>query len=103
MFREELGIATISRCEQHRVQYFQEDTKMSLSFTNFFALVVSLHFQFGFRFIKSLLLKFINAPWPTLGEATTFPFIVYFVSGHGGYIQMAFFSQDSRVGVSKSR
>ncbi len=27
---------------------------------------------------------------PELGEATTFPLIVYFVVLHGGYIQMAF-------------
>jgi len=38
-----------------------------------------------------------------LGEATTFPIIVYFVAGHEAHIQMVFFSQDPRVGVSKSR
>jgi hypothetical protein len=36
MFREELGIATTSRCEQHEVQYFQEDTKTKFAFYNFF-------------------------------------------------------------------
>jgi hypothetical protein len=40
---------------------------------------------------------------PDLGEATTFPIIVYSVAGHGAYIQMAFLSRDSRVGVPKSR
>ncbi len=52
MFKEKLGIVTTSRCEQHEVQYFQEETKQSLSSTIFFALVISLYFQFGFRFIK---------------------------------------------------
>ncbi len=36
MFKEELGIATTSRCEQHEVQYFQEDTKTKFVFYNFF-------------------------------------------------------------------
>jgi hypothetical protein len=27
MFKEELGVAATSRCEQHNVQHFQEDTK----------------------------------------------------------------------------
>ncbi len=36
-----------------------------------------------------------------MGEATTFPLIVYCVAGHGAYIQMAFLSQDSRTGVPK--
>jgi hypothetical protein len=40
---------------------------------------------------------------PDLGEAITFPFIVYSMAGHGAYIQMAFLSQDSRMGVPKSR
>jgi len=39
----------------------------------------------------------------TLGEATTFPLIVYSATLHGGYIQMAIFPRDSRVGVLKSR
>ncbi len=39
---------------------------------------------------------------PDLGEATTFPLIVYSVAGHGVYIQMAFLSRDSQVGVPKS-
>jgi len=38
-----------------------------------------------------------------LGEATTFPLIVFSVASHGAYIQMAFLSRDSRVGVSKLR
>jgi len=38
-----------------------------------------------------------------LGEATTFPLIVYFGPLHGAHIQMAFLSRDSRVRVSKSR
>jgi hypothetical protein len=36
MFREELGIATTSRCEQHEVQCFQEDTKTKFVFYTFF-------------------------------------------------------------------
>jgi hypothetical protein len=36
MFKEELGIATTSRCEQYKVQYFQEDTKTKFLFYNFF-------------------------------------------------------------------
>ncbi len=40
---------------------------------------------------------------PDLGEATTFPFIVYSAALHGAHIQMAFLSRDSRVGVPKSR
>jgi len=39
----------------------------------------------------------------TLGEATTFPLIVYPVTRRGGGIQMAILSRDSRVGVPKSR
>jgi hypothetical protein len=35
MFKEELGIATTSRCEQHEVQYFQEDTKTKFVFYKF--------------------------------------------------------------------
>jgi hypothetical protein len=36
MFKEKLGIATTSRCEQHEVQYFQEETKTKFVFYNFF-------------------------------------------------------------------
>jgi hypothetical protein len=36
MFREELGIAATSRCEQCDVQYFQGDTKTRFVFYNFF-------------------------------------------------------------------
>jgi len=32
MFKEKLGIATTSRCEQHEVQYFQEETKTKFVF-----------------------------------------------------------------------
>jgi len=45
----------------------------------------------------------LDSPWPKLREATTFPLIVYFVAGHGAYIQMVFLSHDSRVGVPKVR
>jgi hypothetical protein len=45
----------------------------------------------------------ISTSGPNLGEATTFPLIIYSVTGHGAYIQMAFLSWDSRVGVPKSR
>jgi hypothetical protein len=55
MFREELGVVATSRCEQRKVQHFQEDTKTKYVFYIFFALVVSLHFQFGFRFMRPLL------------------------------------------------
>ncbi len=40
---------------------------------------------------------------PGLGEATTFPLIVYSMTSHRAYIQMVFLSQDSRVGISKLR
>jgi len=49
-----------------------------------------------------------DSPRPGLGEATTFPLIVYSAAFHGAHIQMAFLSwdsQDSRDsygGVSKS-
>jgi hypothetical protein len=36
-----------------------------------------------------------------LGEPTTFPLIVYFVTLHKAHIQMAFLSGDSQMGVSK--
>jgi hypothetical protein len=36
MFIEELGIATTSRWEQHKVQYFQQDTKTRFVFYKFF-------------------------------------------------------------------
>jgi len=38
---------------------------------------------------------------PNSGEATTFPLIIFSATLHGGYIQMAVFSWDSQVGVSK--
>ncbi len=38
---------------------------------------------------------------PDLGEATTFPLVVYFVPSHGTSIQMSFLSQDSQVRVLK--
>jgi hypothetical protein len=47
-----------------------------------------------------------HSPRPGLGEATTFPLIVYSVTRREGGIQMAILSrdsQDSRVGVPKSR
>ncbi len=40
---------------------------------------------------------------PDLEEAITFPLIVYFAPLHRAYIQMAFLSRDSRVGVPKLR
>ncbi len=40
---------------------------------------------------------------PDLGEATTFPLIVYSRPLHGAHIQMTFLSRDFRVGVPKSR
>jgi hypothetical protein len=33
----------------------------------------------------------LDSPRPGLGEATTFPHIVFFVALHRGYIQMALF------------
>jgi hypothetical protein len=36
-----------------------------------------------------------------LGEATTFPLIIYSTPLHRAHIQMAFLSRDSRMGVSK--
>jgi len=45
----------------------------------------------------------LDSSQPGFGEATTFPLIVYFVAGHGAYIQMAFLSLDSRGRVLKSR
>ncbi len=44
-----------------------------------------------------------DSPRPGLGGAITFPLIVYFVVGHGAYIQMAFLSRDSRVRVPRLR
>jgi hypothetical protein len=47
-----------------------------------------------------------DSPRPGLGEATTFPLIVYSMTRRGGGIQMAILSRDSRdsrVGVPKSR
>jgi len=38
-----------------------------------------------------------------LTTATTFRLIVYSMASHGAYIQMAFLSWDSRVGVPKLR
>jgi hypothetical protein len=38
---------------------------------------------------------------PDLGEATTFPFIIYYAPLHEAHIQMAFLSQDSQMGVLK--
>jgi hypothetical protein len=38
---------------------------------------------------------------PKLGEATTFPLIVFSTSLHEGHIQMAFWFWDSQVGVPK--
>jgi len=38
---------------------------------------------------------------PNSGEATTFPHIVFSATLHWSYIQMAFFSRDSQVGVPK--
>jgi hypothetical protein len=43
-----------------------------------------------------------DSPQPGLGEATTFPLIVYSGPLHGAHIQMAFLSWDSHVGVPKS-
>ncbi len=36
-----------------------------------------------------------------LGEATTFPLIVYSMHGHGTNTQMSFLSRDSQVGIPK--
>jgi hypothetical protein len=38
---------------------------------------------------------------PNLGEATTFPLIVYSTPLRGAHIQMVFLSRDSQMGVSK--
>jgi hypothetical protein len=38
---------------------------------------------------------------PNLGEATTFPLIVFSLAPRGDYIQMTFFSRDSEGGVPK--
>jgi hypothetical protein len=38
---------------------------------------------------------------PDLGEATTFPLIMYYVPLHEAHIQMAFLSRDSQMGVLK--
>jgi len=38
---------------------------------------------------------------PDLGEATTFPFIVFFVINHEGSIQMSFCPRTSKLGVLK--
>jgi hypothetical protein len=36
-----------------------------------------------------------------LGEATTFPLIVFFMISHEGYIQMSFFPKTPKLGISK--
>ncbi len=36
-----------------------------------------------------------------LKEATTFPFIIFPMIGHGGYTQMSFFSRTPKLEVSK--
>jgi hypothetical protein len=55
IFKEELGVAAILRCEQREVQHLlEEDTRTSYIFYIFSALKVSLHFQFGFRFMRPL-------------------------------------------------
>jgi hypothetical protein len=38
---------------------------------------------------------------PNLGEATTFPLIVFFVISHGGYIQMSFFPKTPKLRILK--
>jgi len=46
-------------------------------------------------------LDYLTHHGPDSGEATTFPLIVFSAALRRGYIQMAFFSQDSQVGVPK--
>jgi hypothetical protein len=38
---------------------------------------------------------------PNLGEATTFPLIVFFMHGHGAYIQMSVFPRTPKLGISQ--
>jgi hypothetical protein len=38
---------------------------------------------------------------PKLGETTTFPFIVFSVISHGGYIEMSFCLETRKLGVPK--
>jgi hypothetical protein len=49
MLREELGVATTSRCEQHKVQHLQEDTK-----TRYVFYIFSLHLRFLYIFSLGL-------------------------------------------------
>jgi len=46
-------------------------------------------------------LTYLTHHGPDSGEATTFPHIVFFALLRGSHIRMAFFSQDSQVGVLK--
>jgi hypothetical protein len=58
----------------------------------------------GVRISSSHLLQSgVATHYSDLGEAITFPLIVYFAPFHGAHIQMTFLSQDSRVGVPKLR
>jgi len=61
------------------------------------------HSMFYNAFYFLIFSKYIQNHDPDLGEATTFPLIVYSATLHGAHIQMAFLSRDSRVGVPKSR
>jgi hypothetical protein len=49
MLRKELGVATTSRCEQHKVQHLQEDTK-----TRYVFYIFSLHLRFLYIFSLGL-------------------------------------------------
>jgi hypothetical protein len=42
-----------------------------------------------------------NSPWPGLGEATTFPLTLFYVSGHGANTQMSFCPRTPKLGIPK--
>jgi hypothetical protein len=43
----------------------------------------------------------LNSPQPGLGQATTFPLIIFFVLGHMANTQMSFCLGTPKLGISK--
>jgi hypothetical protein len=70
------------------------------------------HLKFTFESIKEFGSTSTDKPWtnmdfhkthhgPNLGEATTFPFIVFSLLGHGAYTHMSFCLRTPKLGVLK--
>ncbi len=64
--------------------------------TNTSWLEIILH-VFGVGTSHELTWTHLTHHGPDLGEATTFPFIVFSAAPHGGYIQMALFPETPKV------